>query len=600
MSIDLEKIETQTIDADLDQAVDRVRRLYEDLSTAFQKEAIQNSWDARKDRKKGKGWLVKIDCIKDNKKKHIIIEDFGTWGMDKNRWKAFMALWKPFKKHSDVGGQGQGKFVLMGASKKSILVVESRDKKNQYRCRYLRKGKRDKGKKKYSINDFINGALPLKHRGTKVWIYDARDSFINSLHAKEFIQEVAATWWQILSNPFNAKILLFGKEITLPRMPTPIKSKVSLKKKKVGHFGRIKRLVLEFYEKDLPDLFTGVRVQRAQMMIIRIPFEIYDREYKNRFSGYIIFDKERLEPVLKKIEKTDHCGFTWESPWKEIKKLVGEEIEKFRNEVIPQKKEKEVFDQKAINRAIEKANQIIMEYAPSLTKSGGDTTIPPIEPSLPPLLRINNLNVNKKQIKYNEPVQPQCTIKNETLKPEKVLLQVELKYHTGTRINKEEYMSRVKSKRVIHHILSMIKLDKSHQKGKYTIRATLSKNRHDIHTKATSFYLETERMPYKKGFVKGLYPVRLEDNTVRNYPIRNGVIKWNTSHPDFRNIWENFKHKKRFRRQQIVYYWIKIAIDEAIRELLKLQFSESREVDIDKQINELMDKRDKMYYEIYI
>lgn len=590
------QIKTKTIGADLSKVVDRIVRQYGDFPLAFQKEAIQNAWDARLDRKHAQNWIVKIDFIPN--KNHIVVEDFGTTGMNRSGWEAFTALWKPQKKHADAGGQGQGKFVLMGGSKEHVLIVESKSKELPYGCRFLQNDQKDTQEKEYSLKDFkIDGVPPLNHQGTKVWVYDAKKDFLSALKSKNFIQEVAATWWQTLQKPYNAKVLFLGKQILLPRLPSIERDKVVLENKQIGSFGRIKRLVLQLYKKNLPKSFTGVRVQRAQMTVTSLPFEVYDKNYKDRLSGYVLFD-EKLEPALKKIEKTDHCGFVYESPWKEIKKLIEKEIEKFKEEVIPKEEKRKPISPGLHDEIISKANQIIMDYMPELGKVTGPI-VPSIKRKPPSPLRIDSLTVDKREeVKFNEPVQRKCAIKNETDKSKKILLEIFLK-HMGQIIDKESYRFKVKAKGKRLLILSHIKLDKSHHKGKYTVRGVIKEDGHERHTKATSFYLEAKRPRLKSGFIKKCRLQEFPDATIRNSRLKDGNLTANVNHPDFQNILNSFKNHPRLRNKQIKFYLLKVILDEAIRELFKHHLREDNYLE-EEELSEILDLRDKVYYEVYI
>lgn len=171
----LKTIKTEPIGADLSKVVDKIVKQYENFSNAFQKEAIQNVWDARLDRKKATGWEIKIYTYTQGEQTHLIVEDFGTKGMNEERWSAFLSLWKPEKELLDAGGQGQGKFVLMGASNQHILIVESISDEIPYRCKFLQNDQ--KSSNEYSINDFIPDVKPLTHKGTKIWVYNAKKDF---------------------------------------------------------------------------------------------------------------------------------------------------------------------------------------------------------------------------------------------------------------------------------------------------------------------------------------------------------------------------------------------------------------------------------------
>ncbi len=595
-NIDFTSIETEQIDWDDTKVVDRVVRQYENFPEAFQKECIQNSWDARLDRKKGEGWEIKIYSLGDaNGKVHVIIEDFGTKGMNKKRLDAFLSLWKPEKEHLDAGGQGQGKFVLMGAAKENILIVESIDKENSYKCRFLQRGQKNKDNFSIVIKDLIPGVKLLNHLGTKIWIYDAKEDFLKIITSKEFINPIIESWWQVLGDRFNAKISLFNREIKPLPMPPSKEEVLLLENEQIKNFGRIKRLILRFHERPISEFFQGIRVQRANMMVTKIPFEVYEKEYKNRFSGYIEFDKD-LEKLLKDIEKTDHCGFLYESPWKEIKNTVRDKAEKFVDKIIPRKEKRKTFKLKNLNQLVQKANQIISENCPSIMGPG--IIIPDITRKSKPLLRIKYLTINKREVKYGDIIKPHCSIINETNENKKILLKVELKKE-GNRINKEEYKLRITSKDQKPIKLSEIELKKeNYSKGKYTIRATLEENRHDKDSKATSFYLEIKREPAKKGFVKNVKFFETNE-PVRNKSINNGIIEINLIHKDFVNIWELFAKKKKQLNEQIGFFMIKICLDEAINELFKIKLKDAHNLDLDDLIREINILKDKMYYEVY-
>jgi len=593
------QIETETIGADLSQVVDRITRQYSDFPTAFQKEAIQNSWDARKDRNEGKEWLFKLYGIEAEGKKHLIIEDSGTIGMNVERWEAFLSLWKPKKAYLDAGGQGQGKFVLMGASNIHSLIVESSSPELPYRCKLLKDGEKSKDAVHYSITDFFS-VKPLEHHGTKIWIYDVNEDFLKTTQSKEFKDSVIESWWQILGPRFSARIELFNLAISFPELPKPAEENILLKDHKLDHFGIIKRLVLQFYEKPIPEIFQGIRVQRANMMIQKVDFNIYEREFQGRFSGYIEFDSKSnnsLEKQLKEIEKTDHCGFLFESPWKEIKTLIKEEADKFVTKIIPPKEAKEGIKIKNVSQIIQKANQIINEYCPEILGSG--TVIPPFERKEKLPLRINALYFDKREVKFGDTIQALCKIINDNTEDKKISLYVELK-RLGIRISEEEYKLKIATKEEKSIRLSRLELNEElFQKGKYILRVTIKDNSRDVDTKSTSFYLETKREIVKRGFIKRIDFAYQYDARIRYSSLSTGVLKINLSHKDFDNIYENFKRTPNILNRQVQYYTIKICLDEAASELFRVRLKDSVSSDIDDLVREINEVKDNMYYDIY-
>ncbi len=597
-NLDITSIRTERIDWDETKVVDRIVRQYEDLPKAFQKECIQNSWDARLDRREGKEWKIKIYFFKDgNRKTHLIIEDFGTKGMNEKRLDAFLSLWKPAKEHLDAGGQGQGKFVLMGASKENILITETIDEKDCYKCRFLQQGRKNKDGQSMTIENLISGVKTLNHRGTKIWVYNVTKDFLKINISQKFIDSIIESWWQILGDRFNAEIFLFDKKIKIPQLPPFKEELVLLENKQLGNFGVIKRLVLRFHENPIPEIFQGVKVQRANMMIVKIPFDVYEEGYKNRFSGYIEFD-DSLESFLKDIEKTNHCGFLCKSPWNEIKNITKERVRKFVDKIIPKKEKRKTFNIKNINQVIQKANQIISENCQDVIGLGSTTVVIPTKK--PELLRIKYLTINKREIKYGDIIKPRCCIINETNQNKKISLKVELK-REGNRMSKEEYKIKIKDKEQKSIRLSELELKKeNYSKGKYTIKVTIGENRHDIDSKTSSFYLETKRDPIKKGFIKGA-KIEEIDQPVRNYPINKGVITINFSHRDVINILNSFKQKERKLNEQIGFYIIKICLDEAVNEVLRVKLRNAHRLDLDDDdlVKEMSNLRDRMYNEVY-
>lgn len=596
MSNLLAGIKTEQIGADLSKVVDRVSKQYDRPDIAFQKEAIQNSWDVRSDRKTGKEWLLKIYEYKDSDKKiHVVVEDFSTKGMNQERWEAFSSLWRPKKDHDDAGGKGQGKFILMNASQEHVLFVESISDDGGYICKFLQDGKKSSDGENLEISKCIPGVSPLNHKGSKIWAYDVREEFLKTLHSDEFADSIIECWWQVLGPRFGRKIYLFDKEIFYNPLPPPTEEVTTFENHQIEGPGRIKRLSLGFYSEKVPSAFDGVMVQRANMMIVKIPFDVHDKEYQGRFSGYIEFD-EALEEKLKDIERNDHCSFQYESPWKEIKSLIKDEMDKFVSKIVPTKEQRKAINIKNLSEVIQKANQIIDEYCPEILGSG--TIVPPISPKLKPPVRIKHLAVNKREVKWGDTIKTTCGILNTTNEDKKVSLYVEIK-RLGARIIEEEYSLKIKAGESKPVKLTEIKLDKKKfDKGKYVVRATLREQRHDLDTKSTSFYLESKREPVKRGFIKEIHPYDI-DEPIRKKPVKSGVLVINFLHKDFLNLWNEFEGKPNIQNKQIGYYIIKLCLDEAVGELLKLKLKDDSSRDIDDIVQEVKDIQDRMYYDVH-
>jgi hypothetical protein len=127
----------------------------------------------------------------------------------------------------------------------------------------------------------------------------------------------------------------------------------------------------------------------------------------------------------------------------------------------------------------------------------------------------------------------------------------------------------------------------------------MEENRHDIDTKATSFYLEVKREPVKRGFVKAVAPWET-DEPVRNKPINKGIVAMNFAHKDLTNILKSFKTRPKQQNEQIGFYIIKICLDEAVNEVYKLRLKGRGDLEeLNDLVNEVSRLKDRMYYEVY-
>jgi len=596
-------IPTKRIATDTSKVVNRVSMQYENLETAFQKEAIQNSWDARTDKKTAKDWLVNVYQFTDtNNLTHIVVEDSGTTGMNSKRWDGFSALWMPEKDVGDAGGKGQGKFVLMQASQPHVLFVESVSEEG-YICKFLQDDKSSLDKQNLEISKEIPGATKLAHTGTRVWVYNVKDDFLKLLQAPEFQDSIVECWWQVLNKErFSGKIHLFDKEVEYGILPKPVKEEERLTTRKIGTFGRIKRLRLGFYGDTVPSNFDGIMVQRANMTICKINFDVSDADYKGRFSGFIEFDK-KLEEALKEIEKNDHCGFQYSEPWTAIKKLIAGEAGAFVNKIVPSQKSSLQLKKKNVLAAIKKANQIIQSHCPQVIGTGSGS-VPLIEPTPKPPIHVAYLSVEKSEVKWGDTISPRCGVANTLSEEAKVCLEFLVRNQNKRReILKDEF-----TLQVLPGKTKPVKLPKIHlaegkfDAGKYTIVATLKDRTHShtIHGPVrTSFYLEIEKEPAQKGFVKNLEfrDFHGSDKRRRNRPIDGkGTIALNMEHQDLRNLWNDVKKSQR--TKQLEYYMIKLCLDEAIKELLKLKLMGNTD-NQDDTINEVRVLQDEMYYNVY-
>ena len=149
---------------------------YPNIFEGLQKDAAQNAWDARIT-KKGKNWKLIFKYI--HNRKTLIIEDFGTTGMDKKGWENYQSLWDTTKtEESSLGARGQGKFIFHYFSLLKLVLTETIDENGQYRFSYGTTEEWDDTGK--TLDDFIPGAKKLEHQGTRIWIMNIKNEFLEN------------------------------------------------------------------------------------------------------------------------------------------------------------------------------------------------------------------------------------------------------------------------------------------------------------------------------------------------------------------------------------------------------------------------------------
>src|SRR5208283_1072671 len=331
---------------------------YPDIFYGLQKDAIQNSWDARQT-KNGKDWKVIFKFIHD--RNILVIEEFGTTGMDEEKWKKYQNLWDTEKTESDaLGARGQGKFLFHYFSKSKTVLTETIDQKGVYRFSYgTNEGYDDEGK---NLQDYVPGAASLDHQGTKIWIMDINPEFKEELlDVKRFIRNIYSTWWEIIQN-YGVVIIVnldeVERSVVVPAFPKPIKERV-FEKEKIKDLGKIRTLVISYFKDDISEEFRGIAIQRGGMTVLRLQVNA-DATIKRKISGYCNFD-DQLDHELKACETPNHLGFLNKIQWNHVREFVRKKSDEFVLEISP-KREKVEVSSSILEEAVKLVNDLVTEY----------------------------------------------------------------------------------------------------------------------------------------------------------------------------------------------------------------------------------------------
>lgn len=582
---------------------------YTNIYEGLQKDASQNAWDARAT-KKGKDWKLIFKYI--HERDILVIEDFGTTGMDSKKWIRYQSLWDTSKAEEEtLGARGQGKFLFHYFSKNKTVLTETIDEHGKYRFSYGTTEEWDDENKK--LQDYIPGASPLDHQGTRIWITNIKPEFKDELlDYRIFMRYIASTWWEIIQNysaPFIVNFDGVDRQITLPVLPEIIKEK-HLENDRIKQFGKIRNLVMRYCKEDAPEEFRGIAVQRGGMTILRLPISA-EESIKNRFYGHCNFD-DALEKQLKKCEMPNHFGFFNKKAWNHVRENVRNKIDDFLLEITPKKEKKVEVSQDVLDQAVKLVNDLVGEYAPELlvgppAKGGkGEERKETVKHKEVRHVRIDLFRPNQHKFEYNETLVIDCEIANDTHDEKNLLFKLAIKHANGTEKHKSRYTLCIPGQSRKKIDIQLIDFDeKNDNRGEYVAEGILTdeETNKQFDKRTFTFYLQEE--PPKKGkafvakfeFLFGKKP----DGTLhyfaklKNLPINEkGVVRIVYDHSEFVRFRELTKTKKE-KKREILLYCARCGFDEALQKLLELRYTDET-LDPDK-IREIKNSCDEMLYE---
>ena len=588
----------------LGKTAQNIAEQYDNLCEGLQKDAGQNSWDARLTAK-GKDWKLAFRYIPHLNS--LIIEDFGTTGMSDEKWIAYQSLWDTTKaEEPTLGARGQGKFLFHYFASEELVLTERIDEEGNYRLSSSTSKEYDDETKK--LEDSIPGEKPLDHQGTRIWIMDLKQELRDELlNYKAFMNYIAETWWEIIRN-WNATFIVnfdgADHKVALPELPVAEKGKV-FTNEKISNLGRVKKLVLRYCKDEVPELFRGIAVQRGGMTIVRLPVSA-EETIKNKIYGYCTFD-ENLESELKKVEFPNHFGFRTKRAWNHTREYIRRKSDEFVQEISPVKKKEITLPQDLIARAVRIVNDLVREYAPELAAevTGPDGDKKPIEKPYGkrplPDIRIDTFRGNARKLEYDESLITECELVNDTDNAAKLQLKIEVRHEEGDLKFNPRYTIVLDSNKRERIDIPLVDFQEGIDKpGEYKATAVLEDGKEtEPHTRSFTFYLHEEPPPPKGRVFLSTFVFTPGKGTPlerkKHLPITDkGVIRIIYDHPDFIHVRE-LAGSKKARTHEIFLYMVKCGVDEAIQKLLEFRYNEGQ-LDTD-EIRAIKYKYDAMYYD---
>ena len=587
------------VETDLSKLDELVARQYEDKIRGFVKDALQNSWEARINRKKGTDFrmLYQFYDDLDGMKNVLMLEDFGTGGMNDERWKAFHSHWVTTKGGSYEGGigrWGQGKTLLLYFSSKNTIITESIDDKTKnyrYSVRnnvgYLQLGdkpqhsdpaefKNKKGELK-SIDEFFSSVRPLNHQGTRIWILNVKEELAEEIRKGELSLNLSESWWEIIRNySIEINVVVNGniQRVQLPQLPDT-KDKENRTDIAINReHGKIKRLKIVLAKEPLKPSLRGIAIQRGGMTVIRYPLPTSAPEnLRDRCYGYCQLD-DILDEEMWAIELANHEGFgSRKAVWVKLRRCIDSIAESFILKHSRRKEEEPLplnFDD-----IIKTINKLVEEHLEGLGK-GGHRPPGPRKPQPPPKpICISPWGYAGKNKRFDKGdiLQPKGALRNNTDSDVYVRFESWIESKSGSAYWNFG-IDHVKIEKQSEVILKIpeIELSKlSLQKGVYYLKAKIMDNKkHILHSRSAAFYYEQDP-PIMGGWLKKIILARLGGPKIshRSLPLNEkGELLINIGYPEIIRIWRSQQMTKKDKVNQLTPIFINIALHEAVREVM--------------------------------
>jgi len=579
----------------IENILDQYYENVDDLSHSVQKDAIQNSWDARVD---PDHWKIEFKLLKDSKgKEMLIIEDHGTtgltgkiWPEDKydedlpegERWGRFQGLAFRREKKDALGARGQGKFVFVGASKTRIIVYDTLREDGVYRIGTRKLGDLWEYEDAEAINwlkIYSPDLKPLSKVGTRIMIDEPEDWLKYAIQNGLFMRYIQTTWWYLLlENKITISVTVYGKEYKTifpedVKLPTADSEdyKVWIKDwLPIGGKTRkglcIKKLQIVWSKKPVEKDLRGIAVLRGGMVVERIPaaelLPASDPELPEHIYGYAEGDLG-VEFLLKKIEDPTHYKFTKKGGWGKknvfgaVKECISTQFQLFANQKLGSA---EGTTETKDYSLIKKFNQLLNSLDVPLLDPSVKVSPPPPPPPPPPLKDIDlifpapDFRHPLRRVEFGQEIRVlQVRIKNRTTANAQLRLRI---YTEQEGIRRDDLVDKIFPSALANSTIVdgpfSVKIDKAtYTNGRCYLRAILVCLDHPNYPKGTELdktahlfwiaqdpppgkgtYRDIQRLPEVTEEIEGK-TVRV-DGKVGPHPEGGNILYVNTNHP----IWK--------------------------------------------------------------
>jgi hypothetical protein len=350
------------------------------LADGLQKDAIQNSWDARLDKKHGKAWECGFSLISINGVEVLCISDEGTTGLTGTKFHTDSDLinilqtisaggnqgedlacflnsnWSG-KSETEGGNRGRGKMLFLVASDSKKVFFESlRSTDGTYVFGSLYLDSADKHVK-FSLHydndgrEMLESQLgskihPIDKYGTRIYILNPNESVTQAMKNGAFVSFIGNSRWETIKK-HGARIFADdGREKKYVALPYWYASDLEGVEErqfppeiiKAGTDYKVKRLVLRYApDLNVPGFVSGIAIQRGGMTIERIPAEklVKEQGVGNIYGWLEMEDGKSLEREMKlRCEGPEHFDFSWNTnPARHVQSYIQTKIREFAKDL---------------------------------------------------------------------------------------------------------------------------------------------------------------------------------------------------------------------------------------------------------------------------
>jgi hypothetical protein len=591
-------------------------RSYTSIGHAVQKDAIQNGWSARRN-KKGNGWEFEFKLIEGKSDEFLMMTDKGTTGLTgrvlkpeeyemdlppNEKWGRFEGVaFTQDRSEKTLGSRGRGKFIFVGASADMTILYDSVREDGSYRfgLRTVEKTESpiaayddEDGKRK--LSKITNGIIkPLDEVGSRVIIVNPVEDLINEIKHGNFDWFISETWWEIILK-YGATIkLTVEQDSRIIGMPSEFEltdkekgqMKIWIKKNHTipvsGEDFKIKTLhIAHNEESELPEEMQGISIQRGGMKICVIrPPSFLTREIGSHIYGYINFEASAEEELLED-EGIEHYSYDYRKPFpKAIKRFVEDELQRFAKEKLgygidareARRRQQEAAERRALNAANNFAKNLGIGTGPGVKtkrKGGrGSTKLVRIQMDELAFPRPGDIRVN-----YGE----KCSnIKIRIVNDDSESVQMRARlflrfYDREVRVyyNNDLVIDPKSATPDIGPFEELMHQENFPDVGRYTVTAKIislsDKNKGlELDYKTKSFYLEQD--PPMRGLFERCEPVKFPDKEPQKFMMGDSeygdakglILNYNVNHPGYNASSED--------EEDLVEYILRIAGQELCR-----------------------------------